>query len=68
MKRTPWYPASIKPARDGVYETQFPRERIIRRVRDGDCWYALDRRISLFGLPPNDGEQWRGLAEKPEGK
>jgi hypothetical protein len=75
QKLTPWFPASVKPARDGVYEvrgTSFD-ERNFRRW-NGSGWG------STFGAPSvicqqdesvlyrhgEDMTGWRGLAEQPK--
>jgi hypothetical protein len=73
-KLTPWFPASVKPARVGVYNVDTLELGDIYRYWDGRHW-------SFFGLSP-DGAMtqhahgniftngrlfpWRGLAEKPE--
>ena len=60
-KTTPWFPASIYPTREGVYETQIGT--ILRRRWDGRRWTFLDGTHSIFGRIPYG--RWRGLASKP---
>jgi hypothetical protein len=73
MKRTPWFDASIKPVRDGIYEVRdgLPwnsrsRHKLspapYRVFREGQ-WRAgwLWEEISIFGSHPS--HQWRGLTE-----
>lgn len=70
-KVTEWYPASVKPARDGEYETRVGGDnRIIRRKFWRGKWWFFDRFAYHPGwVPSHFGastfSQWRGLAEKP---
>jgi hypothetical protein len=78
-KLTPWFPDTVKPAREGVYEVE-PMSANNRAfaywngLRFGyRCWDypdlpnpvqdAYDMRTADTVLPPFS--QWRGLAEKP---
>lgn len=64
-KRTPWFPADVKPVRPGLYERKYPeRQNISFPDRwDGEHWF-----IRFF-----DGQEifmsgsklkWRGLTEE----
>jgi len=61
MKRTPWYPASVRPVRDGLYEWRchsiFFRGVIARRRWTRGGWNALK---------PCPQCQWRGLTQPSE--
>ena len=64
MELTPWFPADIKPVRDGWYETGF-RDNFLKEFYywGGDFWrYEKSRhgRLCMF-----QDRQWRGLARKP---
>ena len=64
MKRTPWYPGSVKPVRNGHYETRTSKYSVTAWLDtwDGKEWRDED------GIPINQSAvyQWRGLAEKPK--
>lgn len=68
-KVTEWYPASVKPVREGVYETRsdWSQTPIKRKFKFGK-WWVFDS-ISGRWLPSFFGSswhsEWRGLAEKP---
>ncbi|WP_369065294.1 hypothetical protein [Burkholderia gladioli] len=69
-KVTDWYPASVKPVREGEYDTRTAGSWPIttRKFMD-EAWFFFDPveqkwRPSIFGA--SDSSQWRGLAEKPE--
>ena len=78
-KLTPWFPASVKPARPGVYNVSCrEREQTGRWYGrfDGRKWYGSwgnspDDRV-MYPYPQwtstADGTPatWRGLAEKPQ--
>lgn len=59
-KRTPWFPASVKPFRPGVYEIRFSDDKqwVMLREWTGIDWKTTDGRFTLFGWR---GDQWRGL-------
>jgi hypothetical protein len=75
---TPWFPGSVKPARDGVYEISrllysSAKRCDVRRYHRlefrGSLWhYTMNSRMSYpgslssFGCFPQDGERWRGLS------
>jgi hypothetical protein len=70
-KLTGWFPASVKPARPGVYlATICKREEYYRRW-DGESWYtggptpqfAENECIKVH----YDNLHWRGLAHPPKG-
>lgn len=67
-KLTPWYPASVKPVRPGVYEVHFDRDCAISFKRwTGRRWVWLEIALrSDFGRKP--GDKWRGLAQDPKAK
>ena len=69
---SPWFPASVQPARPGIYEVghdpetaPHPRSRYRltghRRMWDGITWRAgwLNEKVSIFGTHPS--HQWRGV-------
>jgi len=70
MKKTPWFPAEIKPKREGLYEVQ------TNRIRCRCCWEMAHFQNGgwwRFGVGPGSLKvrvamrvtHWRGLAEKP---
>ena len=62
---TPWYPASIKPVREGWYEVKMVGiPEIEKRYWNGTYWQfsKKDDRSSMFG--DWTGDQWRGLTKK----
>ncbi|WP_369050493.1 hypothetical protein [Burkholderia gladioli] len=70
-KVTEWYPASVKPVREGEYETRSDDDNcapIIKRKFECGEWLVFDW-ISGYWIPSFFGSlrhsQWRGLAEKP---
>lgn len=71
MKRTPWFPVSIKPVHIGRYEVQGKEhwncKSFLRggplRYWDGEMWRAWEGGPqSVFG--GHHSHQWRGLAER----
>ena len=68
MKRTPWYPESIKPVREGVYECWYdgyPEEQhypLMRRWTGSKWVFPTYGGESEFGLSERD--QWRGLTKE----
>lgn len=73
MKKTEWFPASVKPARKGWYEVRnawLVEQRCHRlsgapmRFFNGKNWRAGwgNELISIFG--EHASHQWRGLTEK----
>jgi hypothetical protein len=70
MKKTPWFPTSIRPLRTGEYE-------VFRPIMKGTCffrcrmlWTGEDWRYphggySDFGrpYPTEEGDKWRGLVK-----
>lgn len=71
MKTTDWFPSHVKPKRKGWYEISFDYGRApIKRYFDGRIWRMDDKTLdlSIFGYSAefaDDGDVWRGLAEKP---
>jgi hypothetical protein len=61
---TPWYPATTKPVRPGVYlvrtEMAWPRETM--NLWTGEKWVSLDGIVNLQFL---FDAHWRGLAFDP---
>lgn len=57
---TPWFPPSIKPAREGYYECGACHNGT-RHYFDGKKFYwSKTSRTELWAIP------WRGLARKPK--
>lgn len=71
MKLTPWFPASVKPVRAGVYEVRMDGPPWYR-YWDGVHWYAghctseLACALPHVSLEETPTEPWRGLAEEPK--
>lgn len=72
---TDWFPANVKPVRDGVYETQMDDiDRIPiprgfsswRRGKWGNQFETADRAKFREHYDGHQDKKWRGLAEKPE--
>jgi hypothetical protein len=75
MKKTPWFPASAMPIREGEYEVHrffvggFPaRTRLL--WKDGSWRHTEHSSDGLWvgsgaAMSSKDGDKWRGLAEKP---
>ena len=67
-KRTPWYPASIKPVRDGWYEWQcgsVTGDEMARAEWSGGYWYrATVARYWPTSACPSC--RWRGLTRPAE--
>jgi hypothetical protein len=77
MKHTPWFPASVKPVRAGVYEVKEGRLPVWYRYWDGQFWYAggpspwSARNWILMPIGVKEAGRllaapWRGLAEEPK--
>lgn len=69
MKRTPWFPVKQSPVREGWYEYRGflcdPGERNYWSGNQWGCWTAGGHEwIQLLDV---DTDEWRGLAERPEG-
>ncbi len=62
IKVTEWYPASVKPVREGWYERRYGIVGIYMQYWNGNIWLhdSFRKRPMWWGL------EWRGLAEKPE--
>ena len=64
MKRTEWYPASVKPVREGEYEVRYRVDGIIfRRLWKDGRWQLPCGSPGMFGALD---DQWRGLAQPSE--
>lgn len=71
-KLTPWYPADVKPVRDGVYETAIEESTstFFQYWLDGKwryCSRTPERAVSRLQRNPSNCQDrvWRGLAEDP---
>jgi len=69
MKKTDWFPASVKPVRAGWYERDWGSMCTDDEAYDywnGRNWFYGDGfwRSVCYSAPNN--KKWRGLAEKPE--
>ena len=65
-KRTPWYPASIKPARAGMYEVRSALCNLPYRCVAPHKMPFNGKNWPIFGAPAEPGFEWRGLAEDPQ--
>jgi len=67
-ERTPWFPVSVNPVREGWYEYKTPSGLEFRRYFDGKRWCARgfgpESVGAVFRTWP--GDQWRGLAQEPK--
>ena len=73
---TPWFPADVYPARNGVYECERierGRNIVIRKIRwTGGHWEytETDKNCHKEGcvafMFKCDGDKWRGLASDPK--
>lgn len=62
-KRTPWYPASVKPVRVGWYEFKCAGLIGFTEARwDSNAWRFTDDNV----LIPIPGDEWRGLTRPAE--
>lgn len=73
-KLTPWFPASVKPARNGVYEVEGPEDlgRNYFSYFDGERWHGQwftpeRARAKAPGIGIGlQSDKWRGLAQEPK--
>lgn len=66
MTRTPWFPASVKPVRRGLYEAQYAGSMPFMFAWNGKHWvFPSGERGLTFGLSQRD--RWRGLTEPAKG-
>jgi hypothetical protein len=71
MKLTPWFPASVKPVRAGVYQSKEPFLTWYR-YWDGEYWCSggttpiAAKRHANMRFDETPPEPWRGLAEEPK--
>jgi len=73
QKLTDWFPAEVKPARDGVYLTRKPgltHEGVYRKYEGGRWFFNAEldlmRAAAMTELATAMGREWRGLAEQPK--
>ena len=68
MKRTPWFPVSTPPVREGWFEFKgrgFPAEAGIRSYWNGREWGEWSPRwVAIPFVGP--GDYWRGLTQPAE--
>lgn len=64
MKRTPWYPAHIKPVRVGMYEIKFGGFVFSGYYWNGEKWMVGEN--SAFALWNQTQLKWRGLTAPME--
>lgn len=71
MKMTPWFSASEKPARVGIYEISYQEtpDKVDRLFWDGKRWLCARANIWAFDIPSffgaaYPGDKWRGLAKE----
>ena len=69
MKKTPWFPGSVKPVRNGVYERDYPNSGVVFcRFYKGAWQYAhKDHYIASRQTEESFTQDfpWRGLAQDP---
>jgi hypothetical protein len=64
QKLTPWFPGTVKPAREGQYQVRMcPGWRTITATWRSGHWWIDRTRIKVAGWPE---AQWRGLAQEPQ--
>lgn len=68
MKLTPWFPATVKPVRAGVYRTRpesSTSQIICYSYWSGRKWgfykYTKRHAISAMGESPVQNKEWRGV-------
>ena len=66
---TPWFPASVKPARNGFYQVMMVASAAWS-YWDGlkwgfACWSKKDAIRHKHKESPTQDKQWRGLSKKP---
>ena len=71
MKLTEWYPAHIKPVREGVYETSMSGRRGYsywtgRQWSNQSKHAVYTERSKAWIGGANQKKNWRGLAEPPK--
>lgn len=73
QKLTPWFPASVKPVRDGVYQTRPVRNTDGPEYQhwNGVFWGRVCSTSNSAYLDRNyrsifQNDQWRGLAKEPK--
>lgn len=69
MKKTPWFPADVKPARPGVYEVKACRGSTWYRRWNGLIWFIGDYSVSYAAkeqAPTFIRSPWRGLTKETQ--
>jgi hypothetical protein len=65
MKRTPWFPGTVKPMRVGVYEREYGEYDFLYCRWDGKYWYACamtpKQAEKAPGLSAMQNLPWRGV-------
>jgi hypothetical protein len=69
VNKTEWFPAYIRPVRAGLYEVERPCMsgtpwKSCKMLWTGKRWEYPNGLYSDFGRPYENGNKWRGLAEK----
>ena len=69
-KLTPWFPAGVRPMRNGFYLRDY-RPTIAYSYWDGECWSMgcfdiNDHKFTKSEPSAFQGLRWRGLAEQPK--
>lgn len=66
---TPWFPASVRPVRVGLYQRNYGDPRYLNKVPDywdGFAWLVVTIDGNRF-FTNASGLQWRGLRQPPTG-
>lgn len=68
MKKTPWFPCSIKPVHNGWYEVSLQGFHYKRAQFSGGKWRRLggmewNTAINSFRPGYDIGDKWRGIAK-----
>lgn len=74
MKLTPWFPGSVKPVREGVYQQMDGWGSLLGyQYWDGSYWHlwgpSIDSAVLMYrNAHPSvcQDDKWRGLSEKPK--
>jgi hypothetical protein len=70
-KLTKWFPAGVKPVRQGWYERDY-RPEPAYSYWNGHFWSSgvlnlMDHRLTRYTVSPFQNKRWRGLAHPPKG-
>jgi len=65
LKLTPWFPASIKPVRNGFYDTNVPPDTRFSESAFRWYWDGTDWLLNGAGSEPcvYQNRKWRGVAK-----